>query len=152
MLGYPDTALARVNEGLALAERVNHLVSLALARVQASILHQFRRDSASVLQCIEGAQAERRSHCGTKRRALVGCGDLPDSGVGGVIWRRGFGERGVAAEVPTDRSATTSENRWSSAPPQASRASGAARARCSKRANCWPRFTGGSLRGSIRAI
>src|SRR5262249_2396839 len=51
----------------------------------------------------------RRCHCGTKRRVLVGCGDLSAAGVGGVIWRRGLGERGMAAEVPTDRSATTSE-------------------------------------------
>ena len=34
----------------------------------------------------------------------------------------------------------------------ASHASGATRARCSKRANCWLRFTGGLLRASTRAI
>jgi hypothetical protein len=32
------------------------------------------------------------------------------------------------------------------------RVSGATRARCSKRANCWLRFTGGLLRVSTRAI
>jgi predicted ATPase len=32
------------------------------------------------------------------------------------------------------------------------RASGATRVRCSKRVKCWLRFTGGSLRGSTRAI
>ena len=75
LLGYPDTALARVNDGLALAERVNHPFSLALARVHASILHQLRRDSASVLQCTERAEtlaAEKRIALSLDPRVLRG--------------------------------------------------------------------------------
>jgi hypothetical protein len=43
-------------------------------------------------------------------------------------------------------------NPGSCAPQRASHASGATRARQSKRANCLLRFTGGSLKGSTRAI
>ena len=48
---------------MALAERLTHPFSLALARVHASILHQFRRDSDMVLQYIGSAEvlaAEKR--------------------------------------------------------------------------------------------
>ena len=57
LLGHPDKALARINDALALAERLTHPFSLALARVHASILHQFRRDSDMVLQYIGSAEA-----------------------------------------------------------------------------------------------
>jgi class 3 adenylate cyclase/predicted ATPase len=56
LLGHPDKALARINDGLALAERLTHPFSLAMARVHASILHQFRRDPEMVLRCIGGAE------------------------------------------------------------------------------------------------
>jgi hypothetical protein len=88
LLGYPDTALVRVNDGLALAERVNHPLSLALARVQASILHQFRRDSASVLQCIESAEAlaaEKRIALSLDPRVLRGWALLAPDGIGAAI-------------------------------------------------------------------
>ena len=57
LLGHPDKALARINDALALAERLTHPFSLAMARVHASILHQFRRDPEMVLQCIGSAEA-----------------------------------------------------------------------------------------------
>jgi predicted ATPase len=57
LLGHPDKALARINDALALAERVAHPSSLAMARLHASILHQFRRDPEMVLQCIGSAEA-----------------------------------------------------------------------------------------------
>ncbi|MGD0438432.1 MAG: adenylate cyclase, partial [Bryobacteraceae bacterium] len=57
MLGHPDRALARINDALALAERVAHPFSLAVALVHASMLHQFRRDSDMVLQYIGSAEA-----------------------------------------------------------------------------------------------
>jgi class 3 adenylate cyclase/predicted ATPase len=57
LLGHPDKALARINDALALADRLTHPFSLAMARVHASILHQFRRDSEMVLQCIGSAEA-----------------------------------------------------------------------------------------------
>ena len=88
LLGYPDTALARVNDGLALAERVNHPFSLALARVHASILHQFRRDSAAVLQCIESAEAlaaEKRIALTLDPRVLRGWALLAPDGIGATI-------------------------------------------------------------------
>jgi predicted ATPase/malonyl CoA-acyl carrier protein transacylase len=88
LLGYPDTALARVNDGLALAERVNHPFSLALARVHASILHQFRRDSASVLQCTESAEtlaAEKRIALTLDPRVLRGWALLAPDGIEAAI-------------------------------------------------------------------
>ncbi len=88
LLGYPDAALARVNDGLALAERVNHPLSLALARVHASILHQFRRDSASVLQCTESAEtlaAEKRIALTLDPRVLRGWALLAPDGIEAAI-------------------------------------------------------------------
>jgi class 3 adenylate cyclase/predicted ATPase len=88
LLGYPDTALARVNDGLALAERVNHPFSLALARVHASILHQFRRDSASVLQGTESAEtlaAEKRIALTLDPRVLRGWASLAPDGIEAAI-------------------------------------------------------------------
>ena len=41
-LGYPDQALVRSQEGLALAQRLSHPHSLALALNTAATLHQFR--------------------------------------------------------------------------------------------------------------
>ena len=57
LLGRPDTALAGINDALALAEELTHDFSLAMARVHASVLHQFRRDPEMVLQCIGSAEA-----------------------------------------------------------------------------------------------
>ena len=88
LLGYPDRALARANDGLALAERVNHPFSLALARVHASILHQFRRDSASVLQCAESAKtlaAEKRIALTLDPRVLRGWALLAPDGIEAAI-------------------------------------------------------------------
>jgi class 3 adenylate cyclase/predicted ATPase len=88
LLGYPDTALARVNNGLALAERVNHPFSLAVARLHASILHQFRRDSASVLQCTESAEtlaAEKRFALTLDPRVLRGWALLAPDGIEAAI-------------------------------------------------------------------
>jgi predicted ATPase len=88
LLGYPDTALARVCYALALAERVNHPFSLALARLHASILHQFRRDSASVLQCIESAEtlaAEKRIALSLDPRVLRGWALLAPDGIEAAI-------------------------------------------------------------------
>jgi predicted ATPase len=88
LLGYPDTALARANDGLALAERVNHPLSLAFARLHASILHQFRRDSASVLQCTQSAEtlaAEKRLALSLDPRVLRGWALLAPDEIGAAI-------------------------------------------------------------------
>jgi predicted ATPase len=73
---------------LALAERVNHPFSLALARLHAAILHQFRRDSVSVLQCIESAEtlaAERHIALTLDPRLLRGWALLAPDGIGAAI-------------------------------------------------------------------
>jgi len=47
-LGYPDQALKRSQEALALAQELSHPFSLALALDYATILHQFRRERQTV--------------------------------------------------------------------------------------------------------
>jgi predicted ATPase len=47
-LGYPDQALARVHEALALAHELSHPFSLAFARCFAAFVSQFRRDVQAV--------------------------------------------------------------------------------------------------------
>jgi hypothetical protein len=151
----------RINDALALAERLDHPFSLAVARQHASMLHRFRRDSASVLQCIESAEilaAAKRIALSLDPRVLRGWALLAPDEIGAAIasyraalsdpmrqgtiqyapysfalfsevlcrtgnhdggsdalrgaaviaeqsgerwctWRRGFGERGMAAEV-----------------------------------------------------
>jgi len=54
VLGYPDQALQSIHEALALAQEIAHPFSLALALVQASLVHQFRRE---VLEAQERAEA-----------------------------------------------------------------------------------------------
>ena len=43
-LGYPDQALERMNDAMALANELSHPFSVAMARDYAAMLHQFRRD------------------------------------------------------------------------------------------------------------
>ena len=50
LLGYPDQALTRSREALALAERLSHTHSLAFASFYAGVLHQFRRETQAVLE------------------------------------------------------------------------------------------------------
>jgi adenylate cyclase len=57
LLGYPDQALARVHEALALAHELSHSYSLAFARCQAAIVSQFRRDAPAVHEHAEAAVA-----------------------------------------------------------------------------------------------
>jgi len=56
-LGYPDHALARLHEGLALAHALAHPYSLALARVHAAWVSQFRRDVPATYEQAEAAVA-----------------------------------------------------------------------------------------------
>ena len=42
--GYPDQALARCQEAMALAERVSHPFSMVLAQLHCSYVHLFRRE------------------------------------------------------------------------------------------------------------
>ncbi|MFN8470244.1 MAG: AAA family ATPase [Caldilineaceae bacterium] len=44
LLGYPDQALARMNQALTLAQNAGHPYSIAVAQSYAAMLHQFRRE------------------------------------------------------------------------------------------------------------
>jgi predicted ATPase len=48
LLGYPEQALARLHEALALAHELSHPYSLAIAQVTAAYVYQFRRDVLAV--------------------------------------------------------------------------------------------------------
>ena len=57
LLGYPEQALARLHEALALAHELSHPYSLAFARCWAAIVSQFRRDVPAVHEHAEAAVA-----------------------------------------------------------------------------------------------
>jgi len=50
LLGYPEQALARLHEALALAHALSHPFSLAYARCMAAVVSQFRRDMPAVYE------------------------------------------------------------------------------------------------------
>jgi predicted ATPase len=54
-LGYPEQALARLHEALALAHELSHPYSLAFARCYAAIVSQWRRDVSAVHKQAETA-------------------------------------------------------------------------------------------------
>jgi class 3 adenylate cyclase/predicted ATPase len=57
LLGYPEQALARLHEALALAHSLSHPFSLAWARCRAAFVSQFRRDVPAVHEHAEAAIA-----------------------------------------------------------------------------------------------
>ena len=57
LLGYPDQALARAHEALALARNVAHPFSLAFALHLMPLVHQFRREAQATLELVEAAIA-----------------------------------------------------------------------------------------------
>jgi DNA-binding winged helix-turn-helix (wHTH) protein len=57
LLGYPDQALTRSHDTLALAHELSHPYSLAYARCWAAIVSQFRRDMSAVHEQAETAVA-----------------------------------------------------------------------------------------------
>ena len=57
LLGYPEQALARLHEALALAHELSHPFSLAFARCWAAFVSQFRRDVPAVHEHAEAAVA-----------------------------------------------------------------------------------------------
>ena len=61
-VGYPDQALKRGNEALALAQRLSHPLSLALAEGMAVFLHQFRREARAAQETAEVAIALSTEH------------------------------------------------------------------------------------------
>jgi predicted ATPase/DNA-binding winged helix-turn-helix (wHTH) protein len=57
VLGYPEQALSRVRDGMALAHALSHSFSLAFARCLAAWVYQFRRDVPAVHEHAEAAVA-----------------------------------------------------------------------------------------------
>jgi hypothetical protein len=55
LLGYPEQALARLHEALALAQELSHPYSLGFARVWAAFVLQFRRDVPAVHEQADAA-------------------------------------------------------------------------------------------------
>jgi predicted ATPase len=55
LLGYPEQALARIHDGLALAHELSHPYSLAVARCLAAYVYQWRRDVPAVHEQAEAA-------------------------------------------------------------------------------------------------
>jgi TOMM system kinase/cyclase fusion protein len=55
VLGYPEQALARIHEALALAHELSHPYSLALVRWWAAFVYQWRRDVPAVYEHAEAA-------------------------------------------------------------------------------------------------
>jgi predicted ATPase len=53
MLGYPDQALQRSREALALAQQLSHPTNLAHARLHIGMFHQFRRDGSETMELAE---------------------------------------------------------------------------------------------------
>jgi predicted ATPase len=53
MLGYPDQALRRSREAIALARQLSHPTNLAHARLHIGMFHQFRREGSETLELAE---------------------------------------------------------------------------------------------------
>jgi class 3 adenylate cyclase/predicted ATPase len=62
MLGHPDTALASLNEAVALAERISHPSTLGGALSYAALLHVYRREPELILARLAAAQAVAAEH------------------------------------------------------------------------------------------
>src|SRR5262249_261334 len=57
MLGYPEQALRRSQEGLALARDLSHPTTLAHTQFQIGMLRQFRRDGAATQELAEALES-----------------------------------------------------------------------------------------------
>ena len=55
LLGYPDRALASMDEAIGLAERLGHLWSLDIAYLYGAVLHLFRREPVMVIPLLDAA-------------------------------------------------------------------------------------------------
>jgi predicted ATPase len=90
MLGYPDQALRRSRESLALAHELSHPVNLAQAHLYLGIFHQFRRD---VSETQEQAEACRRLTAEFGRPLYLAGGSVLQ---GWALAERGNPEEGLA--------------------------------------------------------
>jgi predicted ATPase/DNA-binding winged helix-turn-helix (wHTH) protein len=62
LLGYPDQALRRSHEALALAQRLSHPLNLAHAELFVGVLHQYRREVGGVQENSESVIAHSAEH------------------------------------------------------------------------------------------
>jgi len=90
LLGYPEQALARLHDALALAHELSHPYSLAFAQWLAAIVSQFRRDVPAVHEQAEAAVALSTEQ-GFSLWAALGT-----SSRGWALAMRGQGEEGMA--------------------------------------------------------
>ena len=75
LIGYPDQSLASVADALALAERLGHPFTLGITLLQATVLHQLRREPGMALQRVHAAEivaAEQRLSLHIDSRVLRG--------------------------------------------------------------------------------
>jgi predicted ATPase len=90
LLGYPDQALARLHEALALAHELSHPYSLAWARCRVAFVSQFRRDVPAVHEQAEATIALSTEQGFTQWAALG------TSLRGWALAMQGQGEEGIA--------------------------------------------------------
>jgi len=69
LLGYPDQALARSQEGITLAQELTHPFSLVFALNWTAIVHRFRREEQETRQRAEAVIALSREHGFAQRLA-----------------------------------------------------------------------------------
>jgi len=62
MLGYPEQALQKGQEALALARQLDHTASLGWAQALVTLLHQYRRDVTETLKLAEELQGLAADH------------------------------------------------------------------------------------------
>ncbi len=89
-LGYPDQALKRIHEVLALAQELSHPYSLAYAMVHAAWFHQFRREWRVAQEQAVALQALSQKH---------GFVHWLAEGIifrGWVLAEQGYGKEGIA--------------------------------------------------------
>ena len=90
MLGYPDQALARIHEALALAQELAHPFSLAFALCLAACVYQFRRECRP---CTSGQRPPSRSATEQGFALWVAVGTIMR---GWALAVQGQGEEGMA--------------------------------------------------------
>jgi predicted ATPase len=72
-LGYPDQALKRGNEALALAQRLSHPFSLAFAGIWLGVVHQYRLEARAAQKTAEDAIALCAEHGFSEYSAWATC-------------------------------------------------------------------------------
>ena len=89
-LGYPDQAVEKADDAMALAERLSHPFSLALAQIFLTVVHQFRRESdfaqkrteAAIALCAEQGFAQMSAQGAIMRGWALAAGGQAEEGIG----------------------------------------------------------------------